>query len=203
MATNEHGEEAFAPAPRRPLPPALLFGRTFLRHPRMLGSVIPSSRFLISRVLRQVDWASTRVVVEAGPGVGTLTSPILGRLGRDGALLAFEMNPTFVAHLRSEIPDRRLTVLHRSAGEASAALQERGIGAVDLLVSGIPLSGLTPADRLDLIAAWRRLLRPGGVLVIYQFTRSVLPELRRVFGHVRQEFEPLNVLPARVFRCVT
>jgi phospholipid N-methyltransferase len=204
MATNEHGEEAYAVHPRRrPLPPALLFGRTFLRHPRMLGSVIPSSRFLVSRVLRQVDWSRTSVVVEAGPGVGTLTAPILERLGGEGSLLAFEMNPAFVTHLRSEIPDRRLTVLHRSAAEAGAALEERGIGSVDLLVSGIPLSSLTKQARLSLIAAWRSLLRPGGALVVYQFTRSALPELRRVFGQVRQEFEPLNVLPARVFKCMT
>jgi phospholipid N-methyltransferase len=202
MAANAPGEEICSvSAPRRPLPPGLLFGRTFLRHPRLLGSVVPSSRFLISRVLRQVDWPATRVVVEAGPGVGTMTTPILQRLGWDGTLVAFEMNPTFVAHLRSEILDRRLTVVHRSAAEAEEALAERGIGDVDLLVSGIPLSGLSRFDRMGLFTAWRRLLRPGGVLVVYQFTRSAVPELRRVFGHVRQEFEPLNVLPARVFRC--
>jgi len=202
MAANAPGEEICSvAAPRRPLPPGLLFGRTFLRHPRLLGSAVPSSRFLISRVLRQVDWPATRVVVEAGPGVGTMTTPILQRMGRDGTLVAFEMNPTFVAHLRSEILDRRLTVVHRSAAEAGEALAERGIGDVDLLVSGIPLSGLSRFDRMDLFTAWRRLLRPGGVLVVYQFTRSAVPELRRVFGHVRQEFEPLNVLPARVFRC--
>jgi len=202
MATNEHGEELYpVPIPRRLLPPGLLFGRTFLRHPRMLGSVVPSSRFLISRVLRQVDWSATRVVVEAGPGVGTLTGPILERLGRDGTLLAFEMNPTFVTHLQAEFPDRRLVVVHRSAAEAREVLVERGTGPVDLLVSGIPLSGMAKSARLALIADWHRLLRPGGVLVVYQFTRTALPELRRVFGHVRQEFEPLNVLPARVFRC--
>jgi phospholipid N-methyltransferase len=202
MATNEHGQELYpARIPRRLLPPGLLFGRTFLRHPRMLGSVVPSSRFLISRVLRQVDWSATRVVVEAGPGVGTLTGPILERLGRDGTLVAFEMNSTFVTHLQAEFPDRRLVVMHRSAAEAGQVLDERGTGPVDLLVSGIPLSGMSKSARLALIAEWRRLLRPGGVLVVYQFTRSALPELRRVFGHVRQEFEPLNVLPARVFRC--
>ena len=68
-------------------------------------------------------------------------------------------------------------------------------------MSGIPLSGLTRQARLDLVASWRQLLNPGGVMVVYQFTRSVVPDLRRVFGHVRQEFEPLNVLPAWVWRC--
>jgi phospholipid N-methyltransferase len=188
---------------RRPVPPGLLFGRTFLQHPRMLGSVVPSSRFLISRILRQVDWSATRVVVEAGPGVGTVTTAILDRVGSEGSLVAFEMNRTFVSHLRSEIPDPRLKVLHRSAAEAETALAELGIGAADLLVSGIPLSGLTREARLDLLSGWRRVLRPGGVLVVYQFTRSALPDLKHVFGQVRQEFEPFNVLPARVFRCVT
>src|SRR5215211_7408812 len=188
---------------RRALPPGLLFGRTFLRHPRMLGSVVPSSRFLISRILRQADWPRTRVVVEAGPGVGTVTTAILDRLGAAGSLVAFEMNRTFVSHLKDRIPDPRLTVLHRSAADAEEALTELGVGCADLLVSGIPLSGLTRDDRRDLLAGWRRILRPGGVLVVYQFTRSVLPDLKHLFGQVRQEFEPLNVLPARVFRCVT
>src|SRR3954462_14524883 len=95
---------------RRPVPSGLLFGRTFLRHPRMLGSVVPSSRFLISRILRQVDWGRTRTVVEAGPGVGTVTTAILDRLATGGSLVAFEMNRTFVAHLRNQIPDPRFTV---------------------------------------------------------------------------------------------
>jgi len=168
----------------------------------MLGSVVPSSRFLISRILRQADWDRTRVVVEAGPGVGTVTTGILDRVASDGALVAFEMNPTFVAHLRSQIADPRLKVLHRSAAEAEAALAALGVGAADLIVSGIPLSGFSREARLDLLAGWRRVLRPGGVLVVYQFTRSALPDLEHVFGRVRQEFEPFNVLPAQVFRCV-
>src|SRR6185437_414099 len=179
MATNEHGEDIYpVPVARRPLPPGLLFGRTFLRHPRMLGSVVPSSRFLISRILRQVDWGRTRTVVEAGPGVGTVTTAILDRLGAGGSLVAFEMNRTFVAHLRNQIPDPRFTVLHRSAADAEAALGELGVGCADLLISGIPLSGFSQSARRDLLAGWRRVLRPGGVLVIYQFTRSALPDLK-------------------------
>jgi len=30
----------------------------------------------------------------------------------------------------------------------------------------------------------------------------VLPHLRQVFSDVREDFEPLNILPARIFYCV-
>ena len=103
MATNEHGEDLYpVPVARRPLPPALLFGRTFLRHPRLLGSVVPSSRFLISRVLRQADWSRTKVVVEAGPGVGTLTGPILDRLGATRDVAALRGCSPFVRPISSD-----------------------------------------------------------------------------------------------------
>ncbi|MDF3053596.1 MAG: ribosomal methyltransferase KsgA/Dim1 family protein [Geminicoccaceae bacterium] len=55
----------------------LLFGRNFIKHPKMLGSLIPSSRFLVNKVLGEVDWDRARVFLEYGPGVGTFTTEIL------------------------------------------------------------------------------------------------------------------------------
>ena len=45
----------------------LLFARAFLKNPVMLGSVIPSSRFLIKGVLGPIDWRKANVIVEYGP----------------------------------------------------------------------------------------------------------------------------------------
>ena len=50
-----------------------LFARTFLRHPRRTGALLPSSRFLVDRMLRLVDWERAAVVVEFGPGLNVLT----------------------------------------------------------------------------------------------------------------------------------
>ena len=58
----------------------LLFAGNFLRHPYMLGSIIPSSRFLVNQVLEPIDWERARVIVEYGPGVGTITAEILRRM---------------------------------------------------------------------------------------------------------------------------
>jgi hypothetical protein len=47
----------------------------------------------------------------------------------------------------------------------------------------------------------REALNPGGAALVYQFTRAVLPYLRSHFHQIDQEFEPRNILPARLFYC--
>src|ERR1700686_2429452 len=87
---------------------ALLFARNFFRHPRMLGAIVPSSRFLIKQLLEPIDWAQARVIVEYGPGVGGITAEILRRMPPDASLIAIETNPEFVCFLRSSTKDERL-----------------------------------------------------------------------------------------------
>jgi phospholipid N-methyltransferase len=178
-----------------------LFARNFLKHPRMLGSVIPSSRFLIRQVLRQVDWEQARVIVEYGPGVGTFTTEILARMRPDARLVVFETNEDFVQFLRSAISDPRLIVLHESAAEIGAVLSRHGLDQADYVISGIPFSTMPAAVRSSILRATREALRPGGAFLVYQFSGSVLTHLRREFGHVEHGFEPRNVLPARWFKC--
>ena len=57
-----------------PLAQRLLFALNFFRHPFMLGSIWPSSRYLVNEVLRPVDWERASVIVEYGQGVGTITA---------------------------------------------------------------------------------------------------------------------------------
>ena len=60
---------------RRSPSPHWQFLRGFIKNPVMVGSIIPSSRVLIDKMLDPVDWANTRLFVEYGPGVGTFTTP--------------------------------------------------------------------------------------------------------------------------------
>ena len=55
--------------------------------------------------------------------------------------------------------------------------------------------------RRTIVRESRRLLEPTGALVVYQFTRTVLPYLEPIFGQVQQDFNLLNILPARIFYC--
>ena len=81
---------------RRQANPRWQFLRGFLKNPVMVGSVIPSSKTLIDRMLDPVDWEQARLFVEYGPGVGTFTRPILDRLGPDARLIAIDTSVEFI-----------------------------------------------------------------------------------------------------------
>jgi phospholipid N-methyltransferase len=181
----------------------LLFASNFLRHPNMLGSIIPSSRFLVSQVLAPVEWERTRVIVEYGPGVGTFTGEILRRMQRDTQLVAIETNRDFVRHLRRALPDPRLQVVHDSAAEVQAVLHRLGLAAPRYIISGIPLGSMPEPVRTDIALKSRAALKPGGAFLVYQFTARALPVLQRTFGEVRRGFERRNLPPAQLFVCAT
>jgi phospholipid N-methyltransferase len=179
----------------------LLFGRNFIKHPKMLGSLIPSSRFLVNHVLAQVDWSRARVLLEYGPGVGTFTTEILRRMRPDAVLVALETNTDFVRFLRGRLRDDRLHVIHGSAADADTALSRLQLSHADYVISGIPYTTMSPDLRDTILSKTHLVLNPDGAFLVYQFTRAVLPYLQRVFGSVYQDFEPLNVMPARLFYC--
>jgi phospholipid N-methyltransferase len=178
-----------------------LFAQNFFKHPRMLGSLIPSSRFLVEQILRQIDWTEARTIVEYGPGVGTFTGEILKRMRREAKLVALEMNPDFVGYLRQEYDDPRLIVAAASAGDVEGVLQQHRLAGADYIISGIPFSTLPPAECSAILRSTHTALQPGGRFLVYQFSSKVLPHLEQHFGHVQTEFELLNILPARLFYC--
>jgi phospholipid N-methyltransferase len=178
-----------------------LFALNFFKSPAMLGSLIPSSRFLVNDVLNQVDWDRARVIVEYGPGVGTITQEILKRMRPDAVLLAIELNQEFVDFLHEEIADPRLHAVHGSASDVRKVLAKLGLPCADYIISGIPYSTMPHALRREVMQESRKVLHPEGALLVYQFTNAVLPYLNSSFGSVRQNFQFLNILPARIFYC--
>lgn len=181
--------------------PTLLFSRNFIKHPRMLGSLIPSSRFLVQQVLRPVDWERARVVVEYGPGVGTITRHALRRMRPDARMIVLETNSDFVEYLRTSVHDPRLEVVHGSAADVGSVLAERGLAQADYAISGIPFSTMPRELRESILRSTHASLAPGGAFLVYQFSPKVRADLERIFADVQPSFEPLNILPAHVFVC--
>ena len=179
--------------------PKWQFLRGFLKNPVMVGSVIPSSKVLIDKMLAPVDWEQTKLFVEYGPGVGTFTRPILDRLRPDARLIAIDTNPDFVAFLRKTIPDPRLIAVHGSAADVERIIAENGFDHADFVVSGLPFSTLPPGVGEAIGEATAKAIRAGGAFLIYQFSPKVRDFIAPYFERIERGFEWINVPPATLF----
>lgn len=184
---------------RRANSPQWQFLRGFLKNPVMVGSVIPSSKLLIDRMLGPVRWDEVSLFVEYGPGVGTFTRPVLDRLPADAKLIAIDTNPDFIAYLKQSIDDDRLIPVAGSATDVEAIIQEHGFAAADYVLSGLPFSTLPPGIGESIGEATARAIRPGGALLVYQFSPKVRDFIAPYFERIDRGFEWVNVPPATLF----
>lgn len=176
-----------------------VFLRGFVEHPRMVGSIIPSSRFTIEKMLAPVDWQECKVFVEYGPGVGTFCYPVLERLRRDGALVVIDTNPLFIDYLQKSIGDSRFHAVHGSAADVEQILAALGFDHADYVLSGLPFSTLPDGVGPAIAAATHRVLRSGGAFLVYQFSARARDFMAPHFRRIDAGFELLNVLPCKLF----
>jgi phospholipid N-methyltransferase len=175
-----------------------VFFQGFLEHPVMVGSIIPSSRFTIRRMLAPVDWEACELFVEYGPGVGTFCRPVLDKLRRDGTLIVIDTNPLFIDYLKRTIRDSRFIAVHGSAEDVEAIIRAHGHEQADYVLSGLPFSTLPEGVGPRIAAATHRAIRPGGAFLTYQFSKVARDLTAQHFARVVDGFEWLNILPCRL-----
>lgn len=177
----------------------LQFFKGFLRNPRQVGSVIPSSPFLIRNLINRGDIATARTVVELGPGTGVVTREMLRAMPPDSRLIAVEIDEGFARLLEAHISDPRLAVVRDSAEHLERAIEASGRDNADVIVSGIPFSTLDPAVLLSTLKAVSRALAPGGRFVAYQFRDHVRRMAEPVLGRAEVYSGLWNVPPMRIY----
>ncbi len=160
-----------------------------------IAAVSPSSSHLIRRLIRHLDPANSRIVVELGPGDGAATKALLAAMPKDSRYLAIEKNHDFAADLAG-LGDPRLDIIEGDARRLQDILKEKGIGSVDAVIASIPFTYLNKAERRALVRSVKMLLKPEGRFVIFhQYSPLMVPYVKQAFGRVKVEFEPLNLFP--------
>ena len=176
-----------------------VFFRGFLEHPKMVGSIIPSSRFTIAKMLAPVKWNECKLFVEYGPGVGTFCGPVLERLRHDGALIVIDTNPLFIDYLNRTITDSRFTAVLGSAEDVEQIVRDHGHDNADYVLSGLPFSTLPDGVGPAIAKATFDILRPGGAFLVYQFSAAARDFMAPHFARIDQGFELWNILPCQLF----
>jgi phospholipid N-methyltransferase len=176
----------------------LAFLRAFLRSPRGVGSIVPSSRFLERRLVARGAVAAATTIVELGPGTGGTTRAILRAMPRHARLLCIEIDPQLHGLLR-RIKDPRLIVHLGSAEQLQEILSRYGLPAPDVVISGIPFSTMDRTVARRILDGLSAVLTHGGLFVAYQLRDRVAQLCSPPLELTSVELEVLNVPPMRVF----
>jgi phosphatidylethanolamine/phosphatidyl-N-methylethanolamine N-methyltransferase len=144
----------------------LIFTR-FLKNPRTVGAVSPSSRTLARSMMKLLPADIPIRLVELGPGTGALTGALADHLAPESRFLAIELEPAFVRKIRQRWPG--VEVVCASAERLEELVKDRGLHPVDHIVSGLPFASL-PADMTrQILDGIERTLRPGGTFTTFQY----------------------------------
>lgn len=178
----------------------VLFFRKFLAKGRVISAAMPSSRQLVSGLLRHIDFDHPGTIVELGAGTGPVTEQIVERLRPFHRFVAVENDPEFCDVLRRRFP--ATTLLQADATKVAEPLASMGLHKVDYVVSGLPTPNLPPRAAVRLWRWLSRSLAPDGLFVQITIAPLVYRAFyTRLFNSVEYHMVWRNMPPGGVYRC--
>jgi phospholipid N-methyltransferase len=170
----------------------LRFFRSFLREPREIAAVCPSSRHLAEAMFEGLDLAPGDVIVEYGPGTGSFTELVAERmLVIDGLeYVGIERSVEFLGVLRARFPSLRF--VRGRAEDAVSIVEEHASRAPRAVLSGLPLVAMPTMEAI--VASTSRLLARPGAFHTFSYVHSApIPGARRLRAAMREHFDRFSV----------
>lgn len=104
-------------------------------------------------------------ILDVGCGTGYFARMLSTTVGADGAVVGIDASPEMIDHASS----RSRSEANMSFKIADACALGFPDSSFDVVVSSLTMHHLAPADQLPAIQEMRRVLRPGGTLLIAEF----------------------------------
>jgi phosphatidylethanolamine/phosphatidyl-N-methylethanolamine N-methyltransferase len=147
----------------------------WLRAPRRVGALMPSSVKLAAAMARQVP-PGPGLVVELGGGTGSITAGLLAAGIEPAALVVVERDPQLAQRLQRRFSQCR--VLCGDAFRLPELLNDNGVHEpVKAVVSSLPLLSIAAVDRARLLRDVSRLMAGRGSMVQFTYgTRCPVPD---------------------------
>lgn len=176
-----------------------LFFRQWLRSPKSMGSVIPSTRALARGIAREAVWQPGQYVVELGAGTGAISEGLLERGIPRERLITIELDEQLHDYLSYRLPG--CMVIRGDATKLDTILAERGITDIACVVSGLPMVGMPFAFQQAIIE--QGLAASKGRGPVLQYSYSPIPPIPARKLGVKAELRRYvvwNFPPATVWR---
>ena len=166
------------------------------------GAIVPSSRFLINKMIAPVPTGYRGQIIELGPGTGALTLRLAARCPA-ASILACEINPALARHTEDALTKRgfkdRVKVINESAEKYLSTVGQGGVPAPEFIISGIPLGNLGREPVCALVEAIHRALPKQGLYIQFQYSLIDREKIKTRFAKCRTVPVLLNFPPAVVY----
>ncbi|MEW8624780.1 MAG: hypothetical protein AB2551_03415 [Candidatus Thiodiazotropha sp.] len=182
------------------------FISAWIRNPRQVGALFPSSGCLAQAMAAQVD-SMNGLTIELGAGTGAVTSALLDRGINPKRLVVVEKDQILADKLTSQFPT--LAILAGDASRLQQLLKQNDLGLAENVVSSLPLLNMRIHTRIRVLSAIFSSLQHDGKLI--QYTYSPAPPIPKQLAHSMQvygycidrilwNFPPAHVWVYRRFR---
>lgn len=172
----------------------LRFIASFLRRPRTVGAVAPSSERLAHEVLRHAELGSADTVIELGAGTGAITRSILEQVKPGAKVIVVELDAKHAELLTGRFPEA--TVCHDSAENLRAILRRNGCRKADVIVSSLPWASLPVLVRERIRREILETLADDGRLCGFGYVHATWhPAVRAFHERLRNSFASVYISP--------
>lgn len=176
----------------------LLFLLAFLKNPKRVGSIFPSSAFLARKIVQSVHWNDVRSIAELGVGTGAITRIMEAHLPSYTTVLLFERDRRMRNALKREYPYFKF---HSNASFLVKKMNQEQILQLDCIICGLPFFNFSNTMREHILAQMTQALRPGGRLILYQYSLHMKQTLAGELIIENIQFVPYNFPPVFVYTC--
>lgn len=174
----------------------------YLKSPRTVGAVAPSSERLAKKMISDIDFKNSKCIVEYGPGTGVFTDKLVEGKNQDTILLLLEYNKEFCTLLEERYNGYdNIFIINDSAENVDMYLEKYNIRHVDYVVSGLPFASLPKNTSNRILKKTRTILKKDGLFITFQYTLLKKEFIGKYFKAIELDRVVLNIPPAYVLKC--
>lgn len=172
----------------------------YIRTPKTIGAVAPSSKCLAEKMIKNIDFDNCSVIAEYGAGTGIFTAEVIRHKKKSTKFLVIERNDRFYRILRRKFAKcRNVYVIHGNAQCLGEYMRKYKADKIDYIISGLPFASL-PHDISDKILAETRKIisQSDGKFITFQYTLFKRKLFEKFFDITKIDFTAINLPPAFV-----
>lgn len=180
----------------------VLFLSQYIRNPRTIGAIIPSSQALAEKMVESIDFGNAKCIVEYGPGTGVFTQKLVENKREDMPLIVIEFNEDLCEVLRDKFrAEKNVHIINDSAENIEGYLEYYNVKELRYVVSGLPFASLPKEMSENILDKTRNILGEDGQFITFQYTLFKKRYIQKFFPTINIKRVIRNFPPAYVFTC--